>query len=128
MSKVYNIIEAINMPVGTEFTAVTPKGHKYSVKVKENQDSKILDGLSVVINDFVANTKFYKIQQPVDFIEAVKAYSKGKKIRCSLNSKTDVYFKAKSYEGGFNLLVDEYGDGIDDTEILGGEWYIEEDD
>jgi hypothetical protein len=70
------------------------------------------------------------VQQPVSFLEAVKAYAEGKTISCNIGKRTYVYRpneKAKVFNsmGGY-LLVDVYNENeaISTEEILKGEWFI----
>jgi hypothetical protein len=63
------------------------------------------------------------IQEPVDFLTAVEAYSEGKTIRCE-----------DSKWGSHTYKIDEFSDEIKDTkgiavsthEVLKGVWYVEE--
>lgn len=114
MSKAYNIIEAINMPVGTEFEVY--------LKGKEKPDSKLADGNMIVNCDYefvwaknnecideidrgIFNAKFYKVQNPIDFFEAMKLVSEGKKVK----NKFGIF---KKVGGGLNrgLSGEESGD------------------
>ncbi|HUV85002.1 MAG TPA: hypothetical protein VMV86_04785 [Methanosarcinales archaeon] len=69
------------------------------------------------------------IQQPISFMEAVKAYEKGKTIRCELEGKSYKYiFQAKSYKNKSPFFRgDADGYYMTTAEILDGKWYIEED-
>ena len=124
MSKKLNIIEVLNSNVGTEYEAITPKGYKYNCVVASDQDNKVLidskNGSKIdFLNDFVINTKFIPIQKPVSFMEAVKAFSKGKVIECELDDEKIIY--GDEYK---NQLMDSNNLAIGPDEILNGKWYI----
>jgi hypothetical protein len=70
------------------------------------------------------NWEFELIQQPVTFIEAVKAYAEGKTIRCEFGN-IDYIYKPTELSG---RLVDQNKIAIGESEILEGTWYIEEGD
>ncbi|ASN68328.1 hypothetical protein 10S11_66 [uncultured Caudovirales phage] len=69
------------------------------------------------------------IKQPVSFMEAIKAFSQGKTIKCrvpfTLVDDLIVYKPSKGVL--FTELFDNGGAAITQTEILEGKWYIEED-
>jgi hypothetical protein len=70
-------------------------------------------------------TEIDEIQQPIPFMEAVKAYSEGKTIRVELGegkNKTNTY--KDGYSGGF--FKDRNGYAPLNIEILEGRWYVEE--
>ena len=110
MSKELNILQAIEMPVGTEFKILNAKkddkNSAYSktaiVSVSEC-NSKILlgDGVDEFgFNDYIAGLKFEVIQKPLSFMEAVKS---GRRIKVEHNliddiilNKEDGYFRSYS--------------------------------
>jgi len=69
------------------------------------------------------------IQQPIPFLEAAKAYSEGKTIRCEWEDSRYVYNPnshtqlAQKYGYEFKSAVLNLG--ISTTEILQGRWYVE---
>lgn len=102
--------------------------NEMNIKFKISDESLIFDG------DFGTNRKgheafsswlsnksslFKIIQQPVSFVEAIKAYSTGKNIRCEYEGNSCFYNTGIT-------LVDSKGRPILTREILGGKWYIEE--
>ena len=70
----------------------------------------------------LVNTEWELIQQPVDFLTAVKAYAEGKTIRCE--SKTGFTYKYKPHTKG-DYFVDTSGDAPCIGEIFEGTWYVE---
>jgi hypothetical protein len=69
------------------------------------------------------------IQQSVDFLTAVKAYSEGKTIRCELDQNSLKYNPLNAKENvvyGKPLVTNLFGSSIGCKEILEGRWYIEE--
>jgi hypothetical protein len=85
-----------------------------------------LDLRSSIKSDF----EWILVQQPVSFIEAVEAYSKGKTIYCEFNSRKyiyepDVIKKCIVAEEGY-VVEDDTESSISTGEILQGKWFIEE--
>jgi hypothetical protein len=67
------------------------------------------------------NTELEEVETAVPFLEAVKAYSKGKTIRCEIGEEARVY----DYKVGYGMTnIDHYA--ITVGEILNGKWYVEE--
>ena len=125
MNKKLNIIEALNMPVGTEFEVFFKSGRKDDLKVivsKVLGSHKLIweDGKDVKAYGCTINARFVPVQKPVRFMEAVNS---GKRIRVSspeyelINFCTigDVIYK-------LSLMSEEHMRKV----ILNGKWYIEE--
>ena len=71
--------------------------------------------------------KWELIQQPVDFLTAVKAYSEGKTIRCELSDNSNLLYAMIKGFGTFHPMVDkDRKSAITQTEILEGTWYVED--
>ena len=78
MSKELNIIEAVNMPAGTEFEMFPKSGIKETQKVivlEKLGSHKLIweDGRDVKIYDYTMNAKFVPVTKPLTFMEAVKS-------------------------------------------------------
>ena len=135
MSKDYNILEAIKMPIGTEFEVVNENGEIEDTKAIlisgiDDSANKILAwngyrNCPLTICDTNLQSKFIKNEKPVSFIEALKAYTNGKNIMCEHNGGCSIYKNKFCEDNCVNILNDDYGDGISVEEILNGEWYIE---
>lgn len=68
-----------------------------------------------------------EIPQPVSFMEAVKAYSEGKTVKCHIEGTTylyDYFSKSNAYE--FNFFIGGDGHVVACREILRGTWYIKD--
>ena len=129
MNEELNIIEAVNMPVGTEFEMFSKSGIKETQKVIVSEvlgSRKLIweDGKDVKAYGYTMNAKFIPVQKPVSFMEAVKS---GKTIRCDYKEfngeeTTNIY----KYGGIDKPIEDTCNFGISTREILNGKWYIEE--
>jgi hypothetical protein len=65
------------------------------------------------------------VQQPIPFMEAVKAYSEGKTIRCEWEGRTNNWVSI--YKNGSLYKDMKECDGpICAKEILNGKWYVED--
>ena len=150
MSKELNILQAIEMPVGTEFKVIYKNGLKNTIKTVLDGNRSFIkesDGyLECTTYNFVT-AKFIPIQKPVSFIEAVKS---GHRIKVEHNliedillNKEDGYFVSNSSYNReaierfrnkelmpVNYLFFALGYLFDESEIAeiitDGKWYIEE--
>lgn len=79
------------------------------------------------LTDLTGFEEWELIQESVPFLEAVKAYSKGKTIRCTLpGDSIELIFKEHS-ECGYGGWFSSDGDvPVSTRHILDGKWYIEE--
>jgi hypothetical protein len=68
--------------------------------------------------------KWELIQQPVPFMEAVKAYSEGKTVECECEYMEKRIYEPKTYKTP--TMKDQYGDNPSIKEMLEGKWYIKE--
>jgi hypothetical protein len=76
-------------------------------------------------NEVFLDTEWELVQQPVSFMEAVKAYSEGKTIRCEWEGRTEKW--ESTYKNGSPYCGILENDGaICAKEILNGVWYVEE--
>ncbi len=133
--KELNIIEAIKMPIGTEFEVIL-NGEEFGcvAKIIESnvQSKKQLvwnnrANSSIVVTDSISRAIFTPIQQPVSFMEALNAYVNGKTIKCEYvefngNKATTVY----KYGDIDECMEDYSGCGISPREVISGKWFIEE--
>jgi hypothetical protein len=144
MSKKLNIIEAMKMPIGTEFEVIF-NGEKMpnnTMKIYRSlegkKDCKHMDWtchpkeISMKPYDFLINGVFIPIQQPVSFIEAVA--DQNNKIMADI-SELDfpLYVKEKFSEHSYKsirdmlfLLTNIFSDKGLSKVITKGKWYIEE--
>lgn len=86
-----------------------------------NEYGEFVDNDNIKRMYITDTTEVEEIQQPVSFMEAIKAYAEGKVIICTLNSRANIY-KPKGKHG---YLIDHCGGGLTAAEILEGTWYIE---
>ena len=125
MNKELNIIEAVNMPVGTEFEMFSKSGIKETQKVIVSEvfgSRKLIweDGKDVKAYGYTINSKFIPVPKPVSFIDAVKS---GKRIRVSSPGyKIYDFCDIGNVIRKLSAMSDEYMRKV----ILNGKWYIEE--
>lgn len=136
MNKELNIIELVNMPVGTEAVDGIEETANH-VKVFCNEEDGIsylkvrrndLDGfkwVEPIMDKLWLNSKFTIIQKPVLFMEAIKS---GKKIKVN---HEDIYRNEEYFNEYHELgdLLHELTECFNNVQgiILNGEWYVEED-
>jgi hypothetical protein len=91
--------------------------------IKNGRFAFVDDGSGFTV--FISNdTELEEIKpepQPVSFMEAVKAYSKGKKIRCGQT----IYTSESGMSSAFTSNDLSNGTYLNCREILHGEWFIE---
>lgn len=134
MNKELNILQAIEMPVGTKFNIETTYSKEIgTVFIDGNGDLFDYIGKEPLpVNKNILNAKFIPIQKPVSFIEAVEASKEGKRLRVV----HDAYCETKEFKKIgklFEMIISankNFGDEIVNKaiieNILNGEWYIEE--
>lgn len=135
MNKELNIIEAIAMPVGTEFEVIHDNGRINGSKaiLGIDYDFKSLkwdNGEYLNLTSKNLNAKFIPIPKPVSFMEAVKS---GKYIRVDLTGIEGYGEKTikelntyMSLDEIFELLGNEFYGGYIKEIIEKGKWYIED--
>lgn len=108
----YNIIEAFNLPIGTELKPIFKDGEESLSNVivsKVNDNEKTLrfkiDNKICCCDEMFVTAKFIKVQQSITFHEALES---GQKVRLSVE-KYDFYFT--SNEGYLNNLIKCYNKG-----------------
>lgn len=122
--KELNIIEASKMP-NTDFEVIYPNGNKRSKKLKTDQIGNLYDddGLPFKGAHFhdIIQAKFIPLpkETEVDFMEAVKAFSEGKKIK-SVWGNDEYIYDGKDQFG----LIDSEDEAMQADEILKAKWYI----
>ncbi|WP_291568617.1 hypothetical protein [Clostridium sp. UBA2485] len=83
------------------------------------------DGRNIGTHWLKTDCKWRMKETEVSFLEAIKAYNKGKDIYCETKLHRIKYRAGDLGEGG--KVLDEYGRAVSIREILEGKWYIEED-
>jgi hypothetical protein len=78
------------------------------------------------LTETVMGYEWELIQEPVDFLTAVKAYSEGKTIRCELNGMVPQTYKPLNF-GEYKSMKSQINSAISAKEILYGTWTIVED-
>ena len=107
----YNIIEAFNLPIGTELKPIFKDGEESLSNVivsKVNDNEKTLrfkiDNKICYCDDMFVTAKFIKVQQSITFHEALES---GQKVR--LSGEYNFYFE--SNEEYLNNLIIRYNEG-----------------
>ena len=125
MNKGLNIIEAVNMPIGTEFEMFFKSGRKGTQKVivsVELDSHKLIweDGKDVKFYGDIINAKFIPVPKSVSFIDAVESE---KRIRVSFPGYELIDFcTIGNVINKLSLMSEEHMRKV----ILNGKWYIEE--
>lgn len=108
----YNIIEAFNLPIGTELKPIFKDGEESLSNVivsKVNDNEKTLrfkiDNKICCCDEMFVTAKFIKVQQSITFHEALESRQK---VRLS-SEKYDFYFE--SNEEYLNKLIKRYNEG-----------------
>jgi hypothetical protein len=126
--KELNIIEAMEMPVGTEFKVVYQDGKENDITVKlskfEYADGNKLiwsDGEEIYLSSNFILATLIPIQQPVSFIDAINSR---KRIKC-----VHERFASKKEYMSISDMFYKFTLGAEDFPIVlinEGKWYIEE--
>lgn len=154
--KEYNIIEAVNLPVGTileahnecsntenkisRFKVVKRSGRKFLIFIyddaSKNVDYVIDRSNDLSINDYTSKFVFTKIQKPLTFFEAMTKADKGDKVTNSYvldGIEKDDLPKGYWYKGSKGILVwHDIEDCYDRYDVylldkeLQSNWYIYE--
>ena len=127
MSKELNIIEASNMEYNEkEFKVKYQNGTIDDLTITNVNGDLIWNDISKStskgMKEFI-NAKFIPVEKPVSFMEAVKAFDKGKRIKSVLPNGVTQHYGIVYYG---QLLDDEDELGVSPNEILNGKWYIED--
>jgi hypothetical protein len=138
MSKKYKTSEAISMLAEKpELRFKSQLGNEIYVDKCGNirwQETETTRGDIADLHHLFMKNTWELVQQPVSFMEAVKAYSEGKTIRCEFigynGKKYTAIYDDKKENSKYNQLVDNNSDIVSDPvcceEILNGTWYVEE--
>jgi hypothetical protein len=126
MSKKYKTSEAISMLAEKpELRFKSQLGNEIYVDKCGNirwQETETTRGDIADLHHLFMKNTWELVQQPVSFMEAVKAYSEGKTIRCKLQGGHITYEpKTPRYE-----LMDILGHAITIEEVMSNQWYVEE--
>lgn len=128
MSKAYNIIEASNM-INTEFKVVYKSGEDRVRNVYVNADGTILnmvnDSEMTVVKGYgdLINAKFYKVQPPVTFEEALESKSQCIK---AVYEPLEIDTEYTTMHEILYLLSYSFRSKISEI-LLNAKWYIKED-
>lgn len=128
--KKLNIIEAVKMPIGTEFEVHYNDDEQAIANMilkTGDKGTKYLDWIDTNIPlrvfAFLADTTFIPIQKPVSFIEAITS---GKRIKCEYEkfNQSGIYMTMNTL---FKLFSLSYSADFIPNLIKEGKWFIEED-
>ena len=119
--KTWEVYEKLTVNKSLKFRRVSD-GKEYRMNDFDSLlPSKVIAGETCCWQGIKLLDEWELIQQPVDFLTAVKAYSKGKTIRCEIGEETRIY----DYKVGYGMTnINHYA--ITVGEILNGTWYVED--
>lgn len=138
MSQGLNIIEAMNMPIGTEFNIVFKNGEKFHPTFKLTENCSLIkfkweDGKYVEITKDLAEATYLLIQKPVSFMEAIENGLEGNRIKVDVTELNKECILLNDYWNNIYFSVQEIFhmleiSGKQAKKIINeGKWYIEED-
>jgi hypothetical protein len=128
MSKKYKTSEAISMLAEKpELRFKSQLGNEIYVdkcgNIRWQETETTMGDIADLHHLFMKNT-WELVQQPVSFMEAVKAYSEGKTIRCERCTTITKYNPNGEYT--YDLNDTRTQRAICADEIINGRWYVEE--
>lgn len=128
--KTWEVIKMLEENPKLKFEAAEELGEEKTISIKNNRicwGGKDRFPLYVLIGKKA--TEWTLVQEPVSFMEAVKAYGKGKTINCECQNDVFHYIPkyAEEDQANWNDLLANGEFQITSYEILNGKWYIEED-
>jgi hypothetical protein len=97
---------------------------RYGYLFRNHPEDKDGVGCNGIDGNIKPNTAWELIQQPVDFLTAVKAYAEGKTIRCERCTTITKYNPNGEYT--YDLNDTRTQRAICADEIINGRWYVEE--
>lgn len=132
--KELNIIEAIKMPIGTEFEVILD-GQKYNMKAKIIGEKQLVwDNrayIEIIINDSIINAKFIPIQKSVSFMEAIADDKNMIKVILDCNaffsSDIEYFNNYMTINTLFKMLSERFKSHGILKAINEGKWYIKQD-
>lgn len=127
--KELNIIEAMEMPIGTEFCVKNEYGEERNSKIIKATCSEVKkklvwndnDNPKVFVTSEIINAKFIPVQKPVGFMEAIISENRIKVVIDNWEF-SDVYMKPSEMLTRLGNVCDKWRIRI----IKYGKWYIEE--
>jgi hypothetical protein len=113
----YEVVDT-GLKLPTRYYSTSPHDHWNDTILKNTKTGELV---------FVEARFIREITQPVavPFLEAVKAYSEGKTIRCEMSGMEIQRYTPNRY-GSYKCLKSQLGATISANEILNGKWYIGE--
>ena len=130
--KTFEVYEKLTSDRSLELIRMSD-GKKYRLNEFDNLlPTAVIAGETCCWHGIKLSDEWELVQQPIPFMEAVKAYSKGKTIRCEIDGVTARYTTNKPYDKcgyGYKLTADGSHDdfyGICTREILEGKWFVED--
>ena len=127
--KKYRTSEAIAMLENNPEAKLTAKIAGQTCEIRVDNEGYVMTHFSGTFEGFEGNiginTEWELIQQSIPFMEAVKAYSEGKTIRCEWNGRSKKW-ESEYKNGSLYKGIEEYDGAVCPEEILNGKWYVED--
>ncbi|MBV4439403.1 hypothetical protein [Clostridium tyrobutyricum] len=120
------VIDKLGRNPNLQFRFIGGNAYKvdYGTIIHLDPDGYVVDRLGIsTLSRFNLNSKFTLVNEPVDKMEALKAFDEGKVIYCDCEGQKYHYDPSSMYG---DRLVDTHGNSISVQEILYGKWFIEE--
>ncbi|MDP4147467.1 MAG: hypothetical protein Q8936_23865 [Bacillota bacterium] len=126
--KTFEAISMLNDNPDLKFNHADENGIMFTMYLDEEEYVTVISNSHYTGMDgnIKINDEWTIIQEPVNFTEAVEAYSKEHNIYCRIGNEEHYYtYEANDLGDNIFYLSDDNGVTITTLEILEGTWYIE---
>jgi hypothetical protein len=124
--KTWEVYEKLTSDRNLEFRRVSD-GKKYRINDFDALlPDAVIKGETCCWHGIKLDDEWELIQQPIPFMEAVKAYSEGKTIRCERKSDFVSFKISGKGKSILEMLELDCGATLSCADVLEGKWYVED--